>query len=88
MCTYEEKGVNVNPRFYIGFISSKFLQYLIFYLFGKFKSLNFREFKRNVAVSLTGFKSKKIINNPVPKVGGCESINFLLSKEKMTNLMC
>ena len=54
----------------------------------KFKSLNFREFKRQVSVSLTGYKSKKIVKNPVSKGGGCESINFLLSKEKMTNLMC
>ena len=48
----------------------------------EFKSINFREFKRQVAVSLTGYKSKKIINNPVTKGGGCESINLLLSKEK------
>ena len=48
----------------------------------KFKSLNFRELKSQVSVSLTGFRSKKIIMNPVSKVGGCESINFLLSKYK------
>ena len=88
-CLHKEKRVSMTILYFI-LDSSLQNAYSILYVIDleKFKRLNFREFKRQVTVSLIGFKSKNIIKNPVSKVGGCESINFLLSKEKMTNLMC